>query len=135
MFILLIRSHALQIIFSIGSQCNTNGIHGNAGSFKLLNLRRAIPPRIIQRFSGTTGCTVRNENHIARTGRLITLATTIQIFLCFGERCRIVGAAVSLHLINLLIDFCQIICQILINCKGLVIYAAVILVMCKTNNR
>ena len=132
MFLLIIRSHALQIICSIGFQCNTNGIHGNAGSFKLLNLIRAIPLRIIQRLAGQSGCTVRNENHIARTGRIATL---IQIVLCFGERCRIVGAAISLHLINLIIDFCQIIRQILRNRKGLFIYAASIVVMCKTNNR
>ena len=132
MFILILRSHALQIICSIGFQCNTNGIHGNAGSFKLLNLRRAIPLRIIQRVAAATRCTVRNENYIARTVRI---GTVIQIVLCSVERCRIVGAAISLHLINLRIDKVLIGCQILRNRKGLFIYAAVILVMCKTNNR
>ena len=132
MIILLIRSHVLQIICSIGFQCNTNGIHGDAVIFKLLNLLRAIPFRLIQRFSGTTRCTVRNENYIARTG---LIGTVIQIVLCFGERCRIVGAAISLHLINLRIDKALIGCQILKNRKGIFIFAAVIIVMCKTNNR
>ena len=135
MFLLILRSHALQIIFSLGFQCNTNGIHGNAVIFKLLNLLRAIPVRVLQRVARQSGCTVRNENHIARTGRLITLATTIQIFLCLGERCCIVGAAISLHLINPRIDKILIGCQILRNRKSLFIFAAVSIAMCKTNNR